>query len=106
MSEDWFAVRCVFDHGVDADGRATIYEERVTLWRTVDLGMAIELAEGEAAEYVSDLTGTEFIGLSQAYHLADPPGHGAEVFSLMRDSSLSHEVYLDTFFSTGAERSN
>jgi hypothetical protein len=31
-------------------------------------------------------------------------GHGAEVFSLMRDSPLDAQSYLDTHVDTGAER--
>lgn len=32
------------------------------------------------------------------------PRDGAEVFSLMRDSDLEPDDYLDAFFSTGNER--
>jgi hypothetical protein len=45
-----------------------------------------------------------YLGLAQAYRLGDPPGDGAEVFSLVRGSDLGDEAYLDTFFDTGTER--
>jgi pentatricopeptide repeat protein len=45
-------------------------------------------------------------GLAQAYALSDDLGDGAEVFSLMRDSDLGPDDYLDAFFSTGDEREN
>jgi hypothetical protein len=45
-----------------------------------------------------------YLGLAQAYRLADDVGHGAEVYSLIRDSDLEPEAYLDAYFDTGAER--
>jgi hypothetical protein len=92
----WFSVRCVLRAG-------ETYEERITMWRARDLDHAIALAEAEAREYVADL-GHEYTELAQVYALYDEPGHGAEVFSLMRDSDLDTNAYLDTFFDTGRER--
>lgn len=105
-SSDWVSVRCVFRS--DHDGERT-YEERITLWRTRDMREAVGWAEAEARDYAATLTGppgwpTEYTGLAQAHLLADPPGHGAEVFSLHRDSELDVEDYLETYFDTGAER--
>jgi hypothetical protein len=92
----WFAVRCIFRH----DG---VYEERVTLWRTDSFGSAIALAETEAAEY-GEALGHSYCGLAQSYALADEtPGHGCEVFSLIRESELEPNEYLSRFFDTGAE---
>jgi hypothetical protein len=104
-SSGWVSVRCVFrtEHAGDQ-----IYEERVTLWWASDMDSAIELAEAEARGYAAGFSGppgwsTEYIGLAQAYLLSDQPGHGAEVFSLMRRSTLDPDAYLDTYFDTGAE---
>lgn len=36
--------------------------------------------------------------------LFDEPGHGAEVFSLLRDSHLEGDEYIQAFFATGSER--
>jgi hypothetical protein len=36
--------------------------------------------------------------------MVDEPEHAAEVFSLMRDSDLATDAYLDRFFDTGDER--
>jgi hypothetical protein len=97
----WIAVRCLFD--LDPGGRSPRrYEERITLWQAADLDAAIALAEAEAAVYAQDL-GLAYAGLAQAYDLVDEPGHGAEVFSLIRDSDLAPEEYLDRFFATGDE---
>jgi len=94
----WFSVRCVFHH---FDKGA--YEERITLWDADDFEQAIALAEAEAADYVAALGGVRPTGLSQAYHLADEPKPGAELFSLLRRSPLAGDEYLDTFFTTGTE---
>ena len=104
----WYAVRCIFRHRYleELEGaEAIVYEERVTLWRARSIDHAIEQAEEEAARYAAVMeSGDEYLGLAQAYELADEPGHGAEVFSLLRESQLDHETYLDTFFDTGTER--
>ena len=102
---DWFAVRCVFEVGSDdrTGSRTATYEERVTLWQVHTFDEAIECAEADAGTY-AETVGSRFLGLSQAYQLAETPGHGAEVFSLMRDSKLAASDYLSRFFDTGAER--
>ncbi|MEH1017992.1 hypothetical protein V6U90_33675 [Micromonospora sp. CPCC 206060] len=62
------------------------------------------MAEAEALEYVAEQPGVVFAGLSQAYRLFDEPGHGAEVFSLIRESGQGPREYLTRFFDTGKER--
>lgn len=107
LALDWFSVRCVFAVPTAApasgEGEAMTYEERVTLWRASGFDAAIALAEQEAHDYADDVEAL-YLGLAQAYRLAEPPGHGTEVFSLMRDSDLDTEDYLDAFFDTGEER--
>ncbi|TDB82712.1 hypothetical protein E1264_31065 [Actinomadura sp. KC216] len=95
----WFGVRCVF-----RDSIAGTYEERITLWEARDFDDAISMAESEALEYASILDGVSFAGLTQAYFVGDAPGHGSEVFSLIRESDLNVEDYLGRFFDTGDER--
>jgi len=86
----WFAVRCIFRIGglaaIERTVQGVLYEERVTLWQAGSAEDAIELAEAQCDE------------------LSDPPAHGAEVFSLMRESELDETAYLDTFFDAGTER--
>ena len=83
------------------------YEERVTLWQAGGFDEAISLAEQEATEYAADVSDgtyqTEYVGLAQSYWLADEIGQGAEVFSLIRESTLLADEYLARFFSTGEE---
>ncbi|MGU3411141.1 hypothetical protein ACLBWP_13605 [Microbacterium sp. M1A1_1b] len=97
VTEAWFGVRCVFRHV------ESIYEERVVIVLAADFTHAIAKAEAEAAEYAENVD-AEYVGLAQAYAVADDLGDGAEVFSLMRDSDLAPDEYLDAFFSTGDER--
>ena len=102
-SEPWYAVRCVF-HFPWGDPPG-VYEERITLWKADSFDEAIERAEIEAAEYIADGEG-RYVGLAQSFHLAagESVNDGAEVFSLMRDSTLDGDEYVDRFFDTGAER--
>ncbi|MFF0271126.1 DUF4288 domain-containing protein [Kribbella sp. NPDC004536] len=100
----WYAVRCVFRSGRTAGADFAAYEERITLWRADSFEGAIERAEAEAIEYASLGAPDEYLGLAQAYRLADAPGDGAEIFSLIRDSELAPRAYLDRFFDTGSER--
>lgn len=93
-------MRCVFQYGSDAP---FVYEERITVWRAVSFDAAVALAEAEAAEY-ADEVGRSYLGFAQAYRMFDELGHGAEVYSLMRDSELAPGAYLTSFFDTGDER--
>lgn len=95
----WYSVRCVFHR----DPPRGVYEERVTLWRTGSFDQAIIMAEREAAEYGSG-GALRYLGLAQAYRLPDDVIEpGTEAFSLIRDSDLEPEEYLNAFFDTGDE---
>lgn len=98
---EWFGVRCVFAWS-GWEGKP--YEERITLWRARSLDHAIELAEHEAEGYAADI-GAQYLHLSQAYAITEGGeiGSGTEVFSLLRDSDLAPDEYIDAFFETGRE---
>ena len=64
---------------------------------------AIALAEEEGRSYGADVD-AEQLKVAQAYELFETPMHGAEVFSLIRDSELDAESYVNCFFDTGDER--
>lgn len=100
----WFAVRSVvvFDAGAE-DGR-DIYEERVCLFEAADAEVAIARAEVEVSAYAALFDDATALGFHQSYALAEEIGDGAEVFSLMRDSDLQPDDFLDRFFDTGDER--
>jgi hypothetical protein len=94
----WYSVRCVVEHG------AGTYEERITLWQAATFDEAIELAEADAEAYAATLGEAEYAGLAQVFALPESPRHGAEVYSLIRESELGTNDYLDAFFDTGRER--
>ena len=96
----WYTVRCLFG---SARGEGFSYEERMTLWYTESFDNAISLAETEAATYAARAK-VEYLDLAQVCLLPGHPTSGAEVFSLIRDSELSADDYLDAFFDTGTER--
>lgn len=79
------------------------YEERVTRWCADSIDDAIAMAEEDAGEYADVLPPAEYLGMAQAYELADSPRHGGDVFSLIPDSSLAPGQYLDQFYDTGRE---
>jgi hypothetical protein len=94
----------VFEITAAGPGVAGTYEERITVWRATDLDAAISPAGNDAGEYAADAADARYLGLAQAYAIADEPSQGVEVYSLMRDSQLPPAAYLDAFFDTGAER--
>jgi len=94
----WFAVRTVVHLEFD-----DLYEERVTLWHTASFDDAVTEAEAEAEQYAVEHDG-EYLGLAQAFEIDGTPGHGVEVFSLIRECPLPPDAYLDQFFDTGLER--
>ena len=95
----WYGVRCFF-HWTDYD----CYEERVTVWKATSFDEAIEKAEREAARYASEGSGFVYLEIAQAYHMVDRLREGAEVYSLLRESNLEPDEYIDRFFMTGSER--
>ena len=103
----WYSVRCVFGSDAESDDETT-YEERITLWHASSAHEAIERAEAEAIAYAASIDELEvhYLGLAQCFHLFDDPADGAEVFSLMRDSDLEPDDYLDTYFDSGTERTS
>jgi hypothetical protein len=94
----WFGVRSIIHLEFD-----DLYEERVTLWQAESFDDAIAMAESEAVQYATGIDG-EHLGLSQAFEIDGTPGQGTEVFSLIRESELGPDEYLDAFFDTGSER--
>lgn len=100
----WFAVRSIFVLDARGESEDCTYEERVRLFDAADADAAIARSEVEAAEYAAGLDGCTALGFHQSFELFDAPGDGSEVFSLMRDSDLEPDDYLDRFFDTGTER--
>jgi hypothetical protein len=97
----WYAVRSIWRHDAPSDSaNRNTYEERILLFLAFDVQDAIEKSEYESKHYDG-----ESIGYHMAYEMDDGPlGSGHELFSLMRDSDLPCEDYLNRFHDTGAER--
>ena len=95
--EGWWSVRyLVYIPAFEA------YEERITLWQCESSDEAIELALREADEY-AEILNAAVLSFVESYRLVDPPGHGREVFSLLRRSDLDQETYVERFSDTGEE---
>ncbi len=105
--QPWYAVKCLFKHDnmkVNAED-ATVYEERIVLIKEYDFDKAIEKAEIEAREYANNIAGCEYVGFANGFHLFDKKvTNGTEIYSLMRESKLSVDDYLDSFYDDGNER--
>jgi 2-methylcitrate dehydratase PrpD len=98
-SAHWYGVRCVV-RWIDP----RVFEERITVWLTASADEAILMAEEEASAYAAR-NGLVYLELAQSYLMATSEVvEGTEVFSLLRESDLDTETYLDTFFDTGTER--
>jgi hypothetical protein len=97
----WFSARTVYEHDKPGDG---LFEERIVLLRAGDFEEALERAEAEALRYAEQVGGT-YTGYASVFEIAEEQlGDGSEVFSLMRDSDLEADDYIDHFFATGDER--
>ncbi len=99
FASGWFGVRCLFQWKERGS-----YEERITMWRAGSFEEAIRKAEFEAADY-AETNDLIYLGLAQGFWVfGERIVDGTEVFSLVRDSDLGVEAYLDTFYDSGAER--
>ena len=92
----------------DASAKAgAAYEERITVWRAQSFDGALARAEADAAEYAAlfEQMGTKRLEFMQSYMLGSDGGieDGDEVFSLIRDSTLSPDEYIDRYFDSGTE---
>lgn len=105
-TEPWYGAKCIFLHKDLGQGRSRVYEERVVLIKAKNIDRAIERAEKEARKYANDMDGCSYVGFVDVFHLFDSKlKSGTEVYSLMRDSKLGKNKYLDRFYDTGKERS-
>ena len=101
-----YGVRCVFEAPTESfNTKRHLYEERITVWSAESLDDALDKAVAEANAYSEKHSGYRFSGLSQGFSMFPSiEADGVEVFSLLRESDLELDEYLDSFFSTGDER--
>ncbi len=102
QNEPWFGVRLIYQL-TGASRKA--YEERVVIVRANSEDTAIAQAEIYSQDYESDTT--RYTGYAVAFNIFDENGPtlgaGVEVFSLIRQSELDVDAYLDRFHDTGSE---
>ena len=99
-----FGVKCLFQIPISADTPAhRVYEERVTIWTGKSFEEAIDKAEAEARAYAGEEG--KYLGYCDAFEMYDDPTtEGAEVYSLMRESTEPPNEYISAFYDTGRER--
>ena len=98
----WFGCRSII-RWPDLPTDKESYEERITIWRADSPTDAMALAEAESAKYAA-ANKLEDLGFTQVYEMITKAANGAEVFSLIRDSYLQPDEYLNSFIATGGER--
>jgi hypothetical protein len=99
----WFSARTVYEHDKTGDG---LFEERIVVVRADGFEDALERAGVEATGY-AEAVGCVYTGYVSVFEIVEETvGDGTEVFSLMRDSDLNAEEYIDRFYTTGDERSD
>gem|GEM_PF-5624024 len=103
-SEPWYSARCVFLlRPADHERLDHAYEERVVLIRAESFEDAFAKAKAEAQDYIAEEPTSRLLFV-EVYHLFESRiGDKSEIFSLIRDSSLSAEDYVRKFFNTGHE---
>lgn len=95
----WFGARTLFLHKAFP---GQTYEERINVIQAYSEDDALLKAEEIAKQYADE--STEFLNYTIVFEMFDDLGDKAEVFSLMRESDLAPEDYIDRYFDTGSER--
>jgi hypothetical protein len=102
----WFGARTIYrvENSNTVNSPNKLYEERVVLIAASSDDEAIAKAEKEAELYAlnTDMTYLGFVNVFELYQ--SKIENGTEVYSLMRESALESDAYLDRFFDTGSER--
>jgi hypothetical protein len=95
----WFAVRTIYLHGRDPDGRA-VYEERTILFRADTPEEAFDLAEAESRRYLEFNPTFEKVAQPSAFLLGEKGNdlHGAEVWSVLSSSELGPDEFVQRHY--------
>jgi hypothetical protein len=106
-THEWYGARSIYEvvgSGSEANG-TRLFEERVVLVEASSFDSAIAEAEQEALAYAHRDSGFVYLGYINVYKLVDERiKNKTEVYSLMRESVLAPQEYIDRFFDTGLER--
>jgi hypothetical protein len=90
----------LIEAGAVVPERGQMYEERITLWQAVDADEAIAKGIHAADSYAAE-NGFQRVDYTTSYKMFDAPSEGSEVWSLMRDSWLPPEEYVQRFVIEG-----
>jgi hypothetical protein len=105
QDEPWYGVRLVYE--LSGTPRRA-YEERIVIVQAESFDDAIYRAEEYSKAYESETT--RYAGYAIAFHIFDQNGPclgpGTEVLSLIRESDLDADDYLDRIHDTGHESTN
>ena len=100
----WFAAKTVY-RWRPIENSESLFEERVVLFEAGSFEEAVARAEMEAQEYCADSPDKVYLGYVNVFRLFDDAvGDRVEVYSLVRESDLSDQEYLDHFYDTCKER--
>jgi hypothetical protein len=99
-SATWFSAKSLSFHRTES-----VYEERVVVFLAKDFEEALAKAEAEAARYAAQFADVEDLGYFMVYDLSEESiREGTEVFSLMRDSRMPPQAFLDRYHDRQSER--
>lgn len=102
----WFGARSIYqvEKSNTVISPNKLYEERIVLISASSPDEALIKAEKEAGIYATnnDMTYLGYINVFELYR--SKIDEGTEVYSLMRESELDENAYIDRFFDTGSER--
>jgi hypothetical protein len=106
---EWFAVKGLFRWYFKDTGDTANVEERIVLFRAESFDKAIEFAEREAETYCADDPKANFrieaLDWWNAYLIgAERVGHGVEIFSRLRNTSLSGEAFIRRYYPKSHDR--
>ena len=97
----WFGAKTVLRHpGLEREPGKSCYEERVVLIHASDEEEALKLAEQEANEYADGLA-TKFLGYVNIFRMDCTLGSLAEVFSIMRTTTMEEDEFVTHFYDDG-----
>lgn len=105
---EWYSVKCVFEHdGLAPGAEETVYEERVVILRADSLDDALDQGEAEARDYAASIGDDSicYAGFISAYRTGETElTDRMEVYSLMRETSMSREEFFTRYYADGSER--
>jgi hypothetical protein len=104
--KEWYGVKSLYEvQNNTVTSPSHLYEERIVVLRARSFNEAIIEAEKEAKRYAGEESGITYLEYVNVFKLtSEEIQDKTEVFSLMRESELGPDKYIDRYFDTGKER--